>query len=75
MASCYGLVVIRKLLYPVFGVTVLGGYAFMNLNGIDPGASSTERRALPPAARAAGVGVGGGGAGGAFWYGGYRGGK
>ncbi|MEM1416941.1 MAG: hypothetical protein AAGH15_18735 [Myxococcota bacterium] len=57
-----------RLLYPLFGLVVLGGYGYMNVQGIDPGASSYERRALPPAARAAGVG-------GAFWYGGFRGGK
>ena len=49
-----------KLLYPVFGLVVIGGYAGLQLTGTDPFAAGTERASAPPGVRsAAGPRVGG----------------
>ena len=58
------------LLYPLFGLGVVGGYAYLADSGIDPFAVEQERRAAPPEVRSSG---GRGGA--VFWYGGFSGGK
>jgi hypothetical protein len=55
----------KALIYPVFGLLVLGSYAFVMMRGIDPGAVSADTRALPPEARAAG---GASRAGPGFWF-------
>ena len=58
------------ILYPLFGLGVVGGYAYLADRGADPFAAEQERRAAPPEVRATG------GRGGAiFWYGGFSGGK
>ena len=59
-----------RLLYPLFGLGIVGGYAYLADSGIDPFAVEQERRAAPPDVRASG-----GRAGGLFWYGGFSGGK
>lgn len=43
----------RRLLYPLFGVLVLGGYTGALLSGWDPFTTNSERRNLPAEARAA----------------------
>ena len=58
------------LLYPLFGIAVVGGYAYLANAGIDPFAVESERRAAPPEVRTSG-----GRGGGVFWYGGFSGGK
>lgn len=52
----------------IFCLVVLGGYAMANVMALDPFASSSDSRQLPPTA-------GGNTAGGVFWYGGFSGGK
>ncbi|MCB9615237.1 MAG: hypothetical protein H6722_22605 [Sandaracinus sp.] len=42
-----------KLLYPLFGLTVIGGYAGLQLTGTDPFAAGTERVSAPPGVHAA----------------------
>ena len=66
----------KNLLYPVFGLIVLGSYTWVLWRGVDPGAASADVRALPPEARAQGPG-GAARAGPAFWFvgGGFGGGK
>ncbi|MEM9071060.1 MAG: hypothetical protein AAGE52_21290 [Myxococcota bacterium] len=49
----------KGLLYPIFGLAVVGGYAGLNVAGIDPFAAPTERAMAPPEIRApAAAGVG-----------------
>ncbi|MAQ19124.1 MAG: hypothetical protein CMN30_30540 [Sandaracinus sp.] len=58
------------ILYPLFGLGVVGGYYVLADRGMDPFSVEQERRAAPPDVRASG------GRGGAiFWYGGFSGGK
>ncbi|MCA9537213.1 MAG: hypothetical protein KC593_26210 [Myxococcales bacterium] len=61
----------RHLLYPLFGATVIAVYTYTAAMGIDPFASSTERRTMPPEVRAQPAGPGAA----VFWYGGMHGGK
>ena len=61
----------RHLLYPLFGVTVIAVYTYTAVMGIDPFATSTERRSMPPEARSQPAGPGAA----VFWYGGMHGGK
>lgn len=63
---------LRYLLYPLFGLIVIGGYGFYTGTGRDLGATSVQRRSMPPGARAP---SGGFRAAPIFWYGGYSGGK
>lgn len=63
---------LRHLVYPLFGLIVLGGYGFYTLTGRDLGSTSVERRSMPPGARQPG---GGFRVAPVFWYGGYAGGK
>jgi hypothetical protein len=65
---------LRHLLYPAFGLLVLGGYGFYGATGRDFAAVSAETRTIPPEARVASAG-GGFRASPIFWYGGYAGGK
>lgn len=44
---------VTKLLYPVFGLVVLGGYAGLQLTGTDPFAAGAERVAAAPGVHAA----------------------
>ncbi len=58
------------ILYPLFGLGIVGGYYVLADRGMDPFSVEQERRAAPPDVRASG------GRGGAiFWYGGFSGGK
>ncbi|HJK90374.1 MAG TPA: hypothetical protein RMH85_22220 [Polyangiaceae bacterium LLY-WYZ-15_(1-7)] len=41
----------KKLLYPLFGLGVLGAYAGLNVTGVDPFATGTERAMSAPAIR------------------------
>jgi hypothetical protein len=68
---------VRNLIYPVFGLIVLGSYGWVMMRGIDPGSVAAETRALPPEARTAGQGGSGLRAGPGFWFvgGSYGGGK
>jgi hypothetical protein len=62
-----------KLVYPLFGALVLGGYAYSVRRGIEPFEVSSDKRELPQAARAA---QGGGyrrTPTAVFWYGGFGG--
>ncbi len=43
----------KGLLYPIFGLAVIGGYAWINVTGTDPFAASTERTVGAPAVHAA----------------------
>ncbi|MCA9573904.1 MAG: hypothetical protein R3B40_27305 [Polyangiales bacterium] len=61
----------RHLLYPLFGATVIAVYTYTATMGVDPFASSTEHRTMPPEVRAAPSGPGAA----VFWYGGLHGGK
>lgn len=54
-----------RVLYVLFGLLVVGGYAFASLRGME--LSSARTRMSPGGVRGAHTGV--------FWYGGYRGGK
>jgi len=45
----------KKLLYPLFGAAVIGGYAVLVLTGTDPASASEDRRVMPPEARASGA--------------------
>ena len=45
----------KEVLYLLFGLAVVGGYAYMNLRGIDPFATKAERSLAPPAAVGAGA--------------------
>ena len=58
------------VLYPLFVLAVVGGYAYLADRGVDPFAVEQERRAAPPDVRASG-----GRGGTIFWYGGFSGGK
>ncbi|NOY90703.1 MAG: hypothetical protein GXP55_05785 [Deltaproteobacteria bacterium] len=65
----------RYVLYILFGLTVLGGYVFVNVRGIEPFSASTEVRDMPtgtPGRPGAGTGRGPRSL---FWYGGFHGGK
>jgi len=64
----------RHLLYIAFGLVILGGYAFMNVRGIEPFGASTEVRDMPSGTAGPGVGTGRGPRS-LFWYGGFHGGK
>ncbi len=61
----------RHLLYPLFGVIVIAVYVYTATMGIDPFASSAERRQMPPEVRSQPAGPGAA----VFWYGGLHGGK
>ena len=61
----------RHLFYPLVGATVIAVYTYTAAMGIDPFASSTETRSMPPEVRAAPSGPGAA----VFWYGGMHGGK
>ncbi|MBX3251576.1 MAG: hypothetical protein KF901_30635 [Myxococcales bacterium] len=43
----------RFLLYPLFGLGVVGGYAAFQVTGVDPFAAGVERTMVPPEARVA----------------------
>ena len=62
----------RHLVYPLFGILVLGGYGYYAATGRDPGATHVLRRVAPAGARGPG---GGYRPAPIFWYGGYSGGK
>ena len=53
----------------IFCLVVLGAYAMANAMALDPFATSSDTRELPPPH------TGGNTAGGVFWYGGFSGGK
>ena len=59
----------RAIATAIFCLVVLSGYAIANVMALDPFASSSDSRALPP------THAGGNTAGGVFWYGGFSGGK
>lgn len=63
---------LRYLIYPLFGLSVLGGYGFYCATGRDIASTSVESRPMPAGARRAG---GGFQVAPIFWYGGYGGGK
>ncbi|MEC7523783.1 MAG: hypothetical protein VYE22_28120 [Myxococcota bacterium] len=63
---------LRFLIYPIFGLSLLGGYGFYVFTGRDLGATSVDTRAMPPGTRRPG---GGFAVAPIFWYGGYAGGK
>jgi hypothetical protein len=63
---------LRYLIYPIFGLTLVSGYGLYGFTGRDIAATSVERRAMPPGSRQA---SGGFRAAPLFWYGGYHGGK
>ncbi len=48
------------ILYPLFGLLVVGAYAFVTARGIEPFGASTSRSTSAPAARAPGGAVVGG---------------
>jgi hypothetical protein len=58
---------VLKRLYVLFALAVIGGYAYAGYRGLE--LSWTEKGVAPASARGAHTGSG------AFWYGGYRGGK
>jgi len=61
---------VKRLIYPIFGLMVLGGYGLMTYRGVDPFATGTDERVAPPAVVAAPAAAA------AFWYGaGLHGGK
>jgi hypothetical protein len=64
---------LRNLLYPAFGLLVLGGYGFYGVTGRDLASVAVDTRSIPPEARV--PGSGGFRASPMFWYGGYAGGK
>lgn len=65
----------RYALYILFGLGVLGGYAFLELRGIEPFAAASEVRTAPAGTPGRpGVGTGRGSRS-LFWYGGFHGGK
>lgn len=64
----------RYLLYVGFGLIVLGGYAFINVRGIEPFGTSSEVRSMPAGTPGAPAGTGRGPRS-LFWYGGFHGGK
>ena len=45
----------KGLLYPIFGILVVGTYAVLNLTGIDPFAAGTERQLGDPGIHSAGA--------------------
>jgi len=63
---------LRYLIYPLFGLAVLGAYGFFTATGRDLGTASVERRSMPPGSRRP---SGGFHVAPVFWYGGYAGGK
>ena len=62
----------RRLIYPLFGLCILGMYGASCYAAWDPGAASSDARTMPAGARQPG---GGFRAAPIFWYGGYSGGK
>lgn len=56
-----------RRIYVLFALAVIGGYAYATHRGLE--LSRTEKGVAPASARGAHIGSG------AFWYGGYRGGK
>ena len=61
----------KLALYALFGTAVLAGYTYTATMGIDPFASSSERRSMPPDVQAAPSAPGAA----FFWYAGVAGGK